>query len=117
VINTWSPTAIVFRQALRAGTYAVVGMKLNAVSGVAGRLIFGNQGARPGVLACNSATGAANVGGFSDSKDQFDSLFRYGRAGVFGTFSHTNPPVLEIIASVADPAAAIHVALDVIKIA
>jgi hypothetical protein len=92
-------------------------MKFNAVSGVAARLIFGNQGSRPGVIACNSATGAANVGGFSDSKDQYDALFRYGRAGVFGTFSHTNPPNMEVICSVADPAAAMHVALDLIKIA
>ena len=27
VINVWSPTAVVFRQVLRAGTYALVGMK------------------------------------------------------------------------------------------
>lgn len=117
VINTWSPTAMVFRQALRAGTYAVVGMKATGTSMVAARLIFGNQGPRPGVLATNSPVGAAGVGSFADSVDQFDGLFRYGRLGVFGTFSHTNPPVAEIICSVADAAAVQHFALDLIKIA
>lgn len=115
-INTWSATAMTFRQALRAGTYAVVGMKASGVSMVAARLVFGNQGARPGVIATNSPTGAANVGGYGDSVDQLNGLFRYGRLGVWGTFSHTNPPQAEVICSVADPAAALHFALDVIKI-
>ena len=117
VINVWSPSAIVFRQALRAGTYAVVGAKFTGTSMVAGRLVFGNQGARPGCLATNAAVGAGGVGGFSDAVDQMSSMWRYGRLGVWGTFSHINPPQVEIIASVADAAVAMHVALDLIKIA
>jgi hypothetical protein len=117
VINTWSPTALVPRQALRAGTYAVVGMKATGTSLIAARLVFGNQGPRPGVLGTNSPVGAAGVGSFADSVDQFQGLFRYGRMGVFGTFSHINPPQAEIICSVADAAITQHIALDVIKIA
>lgn len=117
VINTWSPTAINPRQALRAGTYAVVGMKASGVSMVAARLVFGNQGARPGVIATNSPTGAANVGSFADSVDQMNGLCRYGRLGVWGTFSHINPPQVEMICSVADPIGSCHFALDLIKIA
>ena len=117
VINVFSPSALVPRQALRAGTYAVVGMKDTGTSHVAARLIFGNQGARPGVFSCNSAVGAAGVGSFSDAKDQANGLFRYGRLGVWGTFSHINNPVIEVIASVADAAIAQHVVLDLIKIA
>lgn len=114
VINTWSPTAMVSRQALRAGVYAVVGMKFTATSGVAARLVFGNQGPRPGVIATNSAAGTG--GSFSDSVDQYQGLFRYGRMGVWGTFSNVNPPQAEVICSVADTAAVMHFALDVIKI-
>jgi hypothetical protein len=117
VINTWSPTAVTARQALRYGTYAVVGMKASGVSMVAARLVFGNQGARPGVIATNSPTGATNVGSMSDSVDQMNGLFRYGRLGLWGTFQSTNPPQIEMINSVADPANSCHFALDVIKIA
>lgn len=115
-INQWNPTSIIFRQVLRAGTYAVVGMKFQGVSAIAARLVFGNQGARPGVIACNAPAGAATVGGFAGSKDTYDGLFRYGRAGIFGVFSHTNPPVLEVMSSATDSAAVMHVALDLLKI-
>jgi|GEM_PF-4815931 len=117
VINTWSPSALVFRQALRAGTYAVVGAKFTGTSLVAARLVFGNQGPRPGVIGTNSPVGAAGVGSFADSKDQIDGLYRYGRMGVWGTFTNVNPPQMEIICSVADAAITQHVALDLIKIA
>ena len=117
VINTWSPSAIVPRQALRSGIYAVVGAKFVGTTMVAGRLVFGNQGPRPGVLATNAAVGAGGVGSFSDARDQYDAKFRYGRMGLWGTFSHINPPQVEVICSVADAAAAMHVVLDVVKIA
>jgi hypothetical protein len=117
VINTWSPTALVPRQALRAGTYAVVGMKAVGTSMVAARLVFGNQGPRPGVLATNAAVGAGGVGSFSDAREQYSGMYRYGKMGVWGTFSHVNPPQAEIICSVADAAITQHFALDVIKIA
>ena len=117
VINTWSPTALVSRQQLRAGTYAIVGMKYVATSGVAARLVISGQGPRPGVIATNAAVGAAGVGSFSDAVDQYQSLFRYGRAGVFGYFTHVNPPQAEVICSVADTAVAQHIVLDVIKVA
>jgi len=114
VIDMWSPTAVVFRQALRAGTYALVGMKATGQSMVAARLVFGNQGPRPGVVA--NARGAANVGGFMQV-DQAKGLFRYGRLGVWGSFTHTNPPVVEVLCTVADAAATMHFAFDVIKVA
>jgi hypothetical protein len=117
VINTWSPTALVPRQALRAGTYAVVGMKAVGTSMTAARLVFGNQGPRPGVVATNAAVGAGGVGGFSDTVDPLGGLFRKGNLGVFGIFDHINPPQAEIICSVADAAAVQHFALDLIKIA
>jgi hypothetical protein len=117
VANAWTPSALVPRQALRAGTYAVVGMKSVGTTQVAARLIFGNQGARPGVISTNAAVGAAGVGSFSDAVDQYQGLFRYGRLGVWGTFSHLNPPQSEILCSAADAAITQHVALDLMKIA
>ena len=117
VINTWSPSALVFRQALRAGTYACVGMKSTGTSCVASRLVFGNQGARPGVIGTNSPVGAAGVGSFADSVDQLNGMMRYGRMGVLGYFTNTNPPQMETICSVADAAITEHVALDIIKVA
>jgi len=114
VVNAWTPTAVVFRQVLRAGTYAVVGMKASGQSMTAARLIFGNQGARPGVIA--NSGGAGYVGNFIQ-QDFARGMFRYGRSGVWGTFTHTNPPVVEVLCQVADAAATMHFALDVIKIA
>lgn len=112
VINVWSPTAIVFRQALRAGSYAVVGFKATGTSMTGARLVFGNQGPRPGVVATNNAVASPG-----DSVDQQKGLFRYGRMGIFGTFSHVNPPVVEVLCSIADAAANMHFAFDLIKIA
>jgi len=113
VANAWSATAIIFRQALRAGTYAVVGMRASGQSMTAARLIFGNQGARPGTIATSG--GAAYVGQFIQ-RDFADGLFRYGRSGIWGTFTHTNPPTVEVFCSVADAAANMHFILDIIKI-
>jgi hypothetical protein len=115
VINTWSTSALVPRQALRAGSYAIVGMKPVGTSMVAARLILEN-GTRPGVIATNAAVGAAGVGSFSDAVDQCQGMYRYGRMGVWGTFSHINPPQIQTIASVADAAIAQHVILDLIKL-
>lgn len=117
VINTWSPSALVFRQALAAGTYAVVGMKVVATSCVAARLVFGNQGPRPGVPGTNAAVGAGGVGSFSDAVDQCNGMFRNGNMGILGYFTNTNPPQLEIICSVADAAITQHVVLDIIRVA
>jgi hypothetical protein len=112
VAGVWTPTAIVFRQVLRAGTYAVVGMKFVSTTGVVARLVFGNQGPRPGVI-CTPAHG----GGASGAVEPLAGMFRYGRLGVWGTFTHTNPPVPEIICAAADAGAVQHYYLDVVKIA
>lgn len=114
VINTWSTTAILPRQALRAGKYAVVGMKPTGTSMIAARLIFGNQGPRPGALATNAPVGAGGIGSFSDAVDQMNGLFRMGNLGVWGVFDNVNPPQAQVLSSVADAAIAMHFVLDVI---
>ncbi len=117
VINTWSPTALAFRQALQKGNYAIVGMKATGLSMSAARLSgLQGQSERPGVLATNSPVGAGGIGSFADSKDPFDGLFRNGRLGVWGYFSSDAPPQAEVFCSVADPAISMHILLDVIRL-
>lgn len=111
VINVWSPTAVVFRQALEAGTYALVGMKATGVSMTAARLRFGNQAEMPGVIGTNNAVGSPG-----DMKDQANGIFRNGRLGVWGYFTHNNPPTVEVLCSVADAAATLSFAFDIIRI-
>jgi hypothetical protein len=108
VAAVWSPSAIVFRQALRAGTYALVGAKVASTTGVVARFIMNSTTARPGVPCVNT---------MAQSNDPMNGAFRYGRLGVWGTFTDTNPPVMEILAAAADAAAVQILALDVIKIA
>jgi hypothetical protein len=111
VINTWSPTALVPRQALQAGTYAVVGMKAVSTTITAARLVFpgsGAQGFRPGCIGC--ATNQNTV-------DPARGLFRNANLGILGTFTQDNPPQAEILCSVADAAAVQHITLDIVKVA
>ena len=104
--NGWEAGAITFEQSLEAGMYAVVGMKVLAATPIAGRLIFPNQGARPGCIGY--ATPASNVGAIENP------IFRNGNLGVWGTFSHTAPPQLEVMAAAADTAQEVY--LDVVKV-
>ena len=108
VAAAWTPSAITFDQALKAGTYAVVGMKLFATTNVFARLIFSNQGARPGCIGY--VTPATTVGAIENP------TFRNGNLGVWGTFSHNNPPQMELLCQAADAAAVQLGYLDVVKI-
>lgn len=104
--NAWGAGAITFEQALPAGTYAVVGMKAFSATLIAARLIFPNQGARPGCIGY--ATPLTGVGAIENP------MFRNGNLGVWGTFSHTAPPQLEIMAAAADTTEEVY--LDVVKV-
>lgn len=110
VANAWTAVAVVFQQALRAGTYAVVGLSAHGVTMTAARLVFGNQGARPGVIGTNGVLGTMAQPDFANG------LFRQGRLGVWGTFTHTNPPVVEVLCQAADAAATMRFAFDLVKI-
>lgn len=104
--GAWGAGALTFEQQLEAGSYAVVGMKMFSATAIAGRLIFSNQGARPGCIGY--ATPATGVGAIENP------MFRNGNLGVWGTFSHTSPPQLEMLAAAADTAEEVY--LDVVKI-
>lgn len=88
-VGTWVNGNLVFSQSLPAGRYRIVGMRARSTDGVAARLVFPEQVARPGVAVVNA------IG------DLDPWVFRYGNAGVFGEFPHTNPPTIDVLGGVA----------------
>lgn len=88
-ISSWINGSLTFSQTLPAGRYAVVGLRVRSTDGIACRLLFQEQSARPGVPVVNAIA------------DLDPYWFRYGRAGIFGEFAHTNPPTFDIFGGVA----------------
>lgn len=101
-VDSWENGNLVFGQTLPAGSYQVVGLRARTTDGVAARLVFQEQAARPGVPCVNAIA------------DLDPRVFRYGNAGVFGEFAHTNPPTLDVLGGVA---AAQIILLDLIQTA
>lgn len=87
--SLWVNGNLVFSQTLPAGRYRVVGMRARSTDAVAARLVFPEQVARPGVPVLNA------IG------DNDPWSFRYGNAGVFGEFPHTNPPTVDVLGGAA----------------
>lgn len=83
--DAWVNGNLTFAQALPAGRYQVVGMRALGTNLVAARLVFVGGFFRPGVPSVN-ALGDLDPQGF-----------RYGYAGVFGEFEHTNPPTVDAL--------------------
>lgn len=90
-VNVWTNGTLTFGQSLPVGNYDVVGMRVEASSGVAARLVFVGPSSivRPGTLIQSGPT----------IQDLID--FRYGRLGVWGTFYSVTPPSLEVLGGVA----------------
>lgn len=100
-VNTgWTAGPLTFAERLPYANYDVVGMRALGADGTAARLVFPGLPFRPGVP-------------MDQSESILDPLlFRYGRAGMFGTFDLNQPPTLEVFggASVAQV-----IYLDLIK--
>jgi hypothetical protein len=101
VDGVWTNAALVLATVLPVGEYDIVGMVAYSANLVAARLVFNQQQARPGVPATNLKT------------DVPDDRFRFGRAGVYGRFSHNTPPTVDLL-GVTDTSAGIF--LDLIKV-
>lgn len=86
---TWAAGAITLDQSLPVGNYKVVGLRVRGTGLVAGRLIFSNQVARPGVPA------ALGLGGLDAP------WARFGEVSGWGQFHTTNPPQIEVIGGTA----------------
>ena len=86
---TWGDSALTFNETLPAGRYQVIGMDIIGANLIAARLRFPEGGMLPGVLA-RQALGTLPWW-----------FFRHGRAGIFGEFDNTAPPILNILGSAA----------------
>lgn len=92
VANAWTNGALTASQQLRAGNYAVVGMAAKSAGLQAARLVFGNQGARPGCIGQDA---------YSDVQAPAN-YFRHGNLGTWGTFPHTAIPTVDFLSDSAD---------------
>lgn len=87
--GAWVSGNLEFTQRLPIANYQVVGMRVESSDGIVGRLVFIGGAFRPGVPVV-------------PANNESDAMeFRYGRAGVFGTFDLNQPPSLEILGGVA----------------
>lgn len=100
--KVWSPCPLTISSTLPAGNYAVVGMKFESTTAIAGRLIFPGGGPRPGVIGGAGAT--------------IDDMlrFRFGNFGLMGTFTSYALPTLDALCNAADAAQTVY--LDLIKL-
>jgi hypothetical protein len=99
----WTLCTLTLSQQLRAGTYAIVGMRAESAGGIAARLVIPGSQFRPGVVAYDAGS------------DRSPREFWAGEIGVYGTFDHRFIPQVEFLSVSADTAETVH--LDVIKIA
>ena len=100
VANGWTQCPLTFEQNLQVGSYAVVGMRAKAATGVFARIGTPGFAYRPGVLA-----GTDDM--FPDHQ-----LFRYGNLGVWFSFKNTQVLTADFLSTAADTAQTVE--LDVI---
>lgn len=101
--HAYTNTALtVTNQTLKAGRYAVVGMKAYGATMQAARLVFAETSARPG---CIGVTANGHRG---------HPIFRQGNLGEWGQFTHVNLPTIDCLANAADSAQVFD--LDLVKI-
>ena len=98
----WTNGSITFTQDLPAGRYQIVGMRAESPGLICARLVLPGYSWRPGVIGCTSES-ATN-----------DEIFRYGRFGVFGEFTHNRPPTVDFLSSSADTTETVY--FDLIKV-
>lgn len=103
VAGAWTNCALTFSNVLPAGKYAVVGMRAESATALAGRLVLPGFGHRPGCIG-NATVGVGAT----------DKMFRYGNLGRWGEFVNTAPPTVDFLATAADVAE--RVWLDIMQI-
>ena len=85
VAGSWESGPLSFSQTLPAGRYQVVGMRVIDAHGIAARLLFVGEWARPGCVCAG------------DVEAIRDTPFRLGNPGALGEFEFDQPPQLEIL--------------------
>lgn len=102
VAGSWESGVLTFSQTLPAGRYQVVGMRCIYNHGIAARLLFVGQWARPGCVCTPERAG------------ENDEPFRMGTPGVLGEFEFDQPPQMEVLAFNTDAVQEVY--LDLIQI-
>jgi hypothetical protein len=97
----WVNTQLTFDQVLPVGNYQVVGMVAQGANLTAARLVFQGYSWRPGVIGVSAAVNGDG------------NIFRFGNAGVLGTFNNNVPPTVDCLGST-DTSQAFY--LDLIKV-
>lgn len=99
---SWINEALTFVDNLPAGSYNLVGMRVEGAHVLAARVVFqGSASVRPGCIGTGSAT-------------KLDAeVFRNGNLGVWGSFTAFNPPSLDIMTDGTSETAVVF--LDIIK--
>lgn len=92
VANAWSACTITLSESLPAGRYQCVGARLYGTSPVLFRLVFQGYPWRPGACALPTIQSVEHP------------AFRYGGMGVWGEFTNTTLPTIEVLATAADTA-------------
>lgn len=103
VANTWTVATLTLSQQLRAGRYAIVGMRAEATGLQAARFVIPGSAFRPGCI------------GYDAVNDTENSMFRRGKLGNWGEFEHTFVPQVEFLSVSADTTETVW--LDIIKVA
>jgi hypothetical protein len=98
----WTNAALSFSQVLPAGRYQVVGMAAQSAGLLAARLVFVGGKWRPGCVGQDAAG------------DITPEIFRHGRLGVWGEFTHDAPPTVDFLSSSADTSEIVW--LDIVKV-
>lgn len=102
VANTWTTLTTTFADILPAGSYVVVGGDYVATNAIAFRLNFENQIERPGGL------------GFATLGLRSHWMFYKGGLGIWGMFTSTRNPIVQVLNNAADAVHTIH--LDIVRV-
>lgn len=103
VAATWTQLAVTWADILPQGRYVCVGMDCIATNQIAARLTFENQWERPGSV-CSVA-----------EANRPHTMFSKGGLGVWGRFTSTRMPIVEVLNDGTDNAHRVY--LDLIRIA
>ena len=86
----WTNGALTFNDTLPAGDYALVGARGSSAGLIAFRFVFSQYAWRPGAIGMDTV---GEVGA---------PIFRFGKLGTWGEFSHNTPPTVDFLSLSAD---------------
>ena len=102
VASTWTQLAVTWADILPQGRYACIGLECIATNQIAARLTFENQWERPGAVCAVAEANRPHV------------MFQKGGLGVWGRFTSTRMPIVEVLNDGTDNAHRVY--LDLVRI-